>query len=45
MLAREKNLVLRKVVKAIKIDLHPNFNSDKGWALPPTFKPVLLNAT
>lgn len=44
-LAREKNFVSRKLAEAIEIDRRPNFNRDKGWSLPPTWKPVLLSAT
>lgn len=39
-LAKEKFLVPRKVREAIEISRHPNFNRDRGWTLPPAWKPV-----
>ncbi|XP_045541880.1 uncharacterized protein LOC123723345 [Papilio machaon] len=43
-LARERNFVSRKLREAIEIGRRPNFNRDKGWALPRTWEPVLMNA-
>ncbi|XP_013142387.1 PREDICTED: uncharacterized protein LOC106106354 [Papilio polytes] len=43
-LAREKHFVSRKLREAIEISRRPNYNRDKGWALPPAWEPVLLNA-
>ncbi|XP_050684547.1 uncharacterized protein LOC126979348 [Leptidea sinapis] len=44
-LARNKNFVSRKLLEVTEKDRRPNFNRDKGLALPPTWKPVLQNAS